>query len=40
VLAPLAEIAPELFIPGRGAVRELLARCADQQIEKLVPQTA
>jgi 2-amino-4-hydroxy-6-hydroxymethyldihydropteridine diphosphokinase len=40
VLAPLAEIAPDLFIPGRGAVRELLARCADQQIEKLVPQTA
>lgn len=37
VLAPLAEIAPDLFIPGRGAVRELLARCADQQIEKLVP---
>lgn len=40
VLAPLAEIAPDLFIPGRGAVRELLARCADQQIEKLVPQIA
>ena len=40
VLAPLAEIAPDLFIPGRGAVRELLAHCADQQIEKLVPQIA
>ncbi|MBI5791330.1 MAG: 2-amino-4-hydroxy-6-hydroxymethyldihydropteridine diphosphokinase [Rhodocyclales bacterium] len=40
VLAPLAEIAPDLFIPGRGLVRELLARCADQQIEKLVSQTA
>jgi 2-amino-4-hydroxy-6-hydroxymethyldihydropteridine diphosphokinase len=39
VLAPLAEIAPDLFIPGRGAVRELLARCADQQIEKLIPHT-
>ncbi|MBK9020462.1 MAG: 2-amino-4-hydroxy-6-hydroxymethyldihydropteridine diphosphokinase [Sulfuritalea sp.] len=39
VLAPLSEIAPDLFIPGRGAVRELLARCADQQIEKLIPQS-
>ncbi len=39
VLAPLAEIAPDLFIPGRGAVCELLARCADQQIEKLIPHT-
>ncbi|MBL8480409.1 MAG: 2-amino-4-hydroxy-6-hydroxymethyldihydropteridine diphosphokinase [Sterolibacteriaceae bacterium] len=39
VLAPLAEIAPELVIPGRGTVHELLARCADQRIEKLVPQT-
>jgi 2-amino-4-hydroxy-6-hydroxymethyldihydropteridine diphosphokinase len=39
VLAPLAEIAPELVIPGRGTVQELLARCADQRIEKLVPQT-
>ncbi|KAF0167024.1 MAG: folK [Rhodocyclaceae bacterium] len=40
VLAPLAEIAPQLIIPGRGAVAELLLRCADQQIEKLVPQAA
>lgn len=35
VLAPLAEIAPQLVIPGRGTVAELLLRCADQQIEKL-----
>jgi 2-amino-4-hydroxy-6-hydroxymethyldihydropteridine diphosphokinase len=35
VLAPLAEIAPQLRIPGRGAVGELLLRCADQKIEKL-----
>lgn len=35
VLAPLAEIAPQLVIPGRGPVADLLLRCADQQIEKL-----
>lgn len=35
VLAPLAEIAPELIIPGRGKVCDLLLGCADQQIEKL-----
>lgn len=35
VLAPLAEIAPELLIPGRGAVRELLAAITDQPIRKL-----
>lgn len=35
VLAPLAEIAPELVVPGRGRVAELLARCADQRIERL-----
>lgn len=40
VLAPLAEIAPRLVIPGRGTVSDLLARCADQQIERLVAQTA
>ena len=40
VLAPLAEIAPRLTIPGRGSVGDLLLRCADQQIEKLLPQTA
>jgi 2-amino-4-hydroxy-6-hydroxymethyldihydropteridine diphosphokinase len=36
VLAPLAELAPGLTIPGHGPVPELLARCADQAIEKLV----
>ena len=35
VLAPLAEIAPDCRIPGRGGVRELLAACADQRIERL-----
>ena len=40
VLAPLAEIAPQLVIPGRGRVADLLLNCADQQIEKLLPQTA
>lgn len=40
VLAPLAEIAPQLIIPGRGGVADLLLRCADQQIEKLLPQAA
>lgn len=40
VLAPLAEIAPRLMVPGRGTVGELLRRCADQRIEKLLPQAA
>jgi 2-amino-4-hydroxy-6-hydroxymethyldihydropteridine diphosphokinase len=35
VLAPLAEIAPELAIPGHGRVADLLARCADQRIAAL-----
>jgi 2-amino-4-hydroxy-6-hydroxymethyldihydropteridine diphosphokinase len=38
VLAPLAEIAPHLTIPGRGAVAALLLGCTGQQIEKLPPQ--
>jgi 2-amino-4-hydroxy-6-hydroxymethyldihydropteridine diphosphokinase len=33
VLAPLAEIAPHLVIPGRGRVADLLLQCADQRIE-------
>lgn len=37
VLAPLAEIAPLLIIPGVGAVSDLLAQCAGQQIERLHP---
>lgn len=40
VLAPLAEIAPWLSIPGRGKVSDLLPRCADQGIEKLLPRAA
>ncbi|GAB2181559.1 2-amino-4-hydroxy-6-hydroxymethyldihydropteridine diphosphokinase [Denitratisoma sp. agr-D3] len=35
VLAPLAEIVPDLTIPGLGPVAELLAHCADQGIEAL-----
>lgn len=35
VLAPLAEIAPGLHIPGLGSVSELLARCTGQRIECL-----
>lgn len=35
VLAPLAEIAPCLVIPGRGPVASLLAACADQRIHPL-----
>jgi 2-amino-4-hydroxy-6-hydroxymethyldihydropteridine diphosphokinase len=40
VLAPLAEIAPDLVIPGKGAVGALLSRCRDQQIDKLVVRAA
>lgn len=35
VLAPLAEVAPGLSIPGKGAVVDLLAQCADQQIQRM-----
>ena len=35
VLAPLAEIAPQLVIPGHGAIAPLLAACADQHVERL-----
>ena len=35
VLAPLAEIAPDLMIPGRGRVTDLLKLCVDQRIERL-----
>lgn len=37
VLAPLAELAPQLSIPQRGPVAQWLARCTDQPIERLVP---
>ncbi len=35
VLAPLAEIAPDIAIPGKGRAVALLAACADQKIEKI-----
>ncbi len=35
VLAPLAEVAPMLGIPGRGPVAKLLAACADQRIHPI-----
>lgn len=34
VLMPLAEIAPQAAIPGRGTARELLAACAGQRVER------
>lgn len=35
VLAPLAEIAPDCVIPGRGRVADLLARVSGQAITRL-----
>ncbi len=35
VLAPLAEIAPNLIVPGHGPIGDLLAACADQRIHAL-----
>ena len=35
VLAPLAEIAPEVVIPGQGAIAELLARCNDPSLKRI-----
>ena len=35
VLVPLAEIAPDTFIPGHGRVADLLAACAGQRIHLL-----
>jgi 2-amino-4-hydroxy-6-hydroxymethyldihydropteridine diphosphokinase len=35
VLAPLAELDPQLVIPGRGHVGMLLAACTGQRVEKL-----
>lgn len=37
VLVPLAEIAPDLIIPGRGAVRDLLAGCIGHGVRLLTP---
>jgi 2-amino-4-hydroxy-6-hydroxymethyldihydropteridine diphosphokinase len=36
VLQPLAEIAPDLDIPGLGPLRDLLARCPPDALERLV----
>ena len=35
VLCPLAEIAPQLEIPGKGKVSDLLASCTGQSVERL-----
>ncbi len=35
VLYPLYELEPDLVIPGHGSVRELLAGCVGQQIQRL-----
>jgi 2-amino-4-hydroxy-6-hydroxymethyldihydropteridine diphosphokinase len=35
VLAPLAEIEPDLVVPGCGPVGALLARCAGQRVQRL-----
>jgi 2-amino-4-hydroxy-6-hydroxymethyldihydropteridine diphosphokinase len=35
VLQPLAELAPQLVVPGLGPVGELLPRVADQRIDRL-----
>lgn len=35
VLAPLAELAPDLVLPGRGPVQALLAAVAAQRIQRL-----
>jgi 2-amino-4-hydroxy-6-hydroxymethyldihydropteridine diphosphokinase len=37
VLLPLAEIAPETVIPGRGVVLDLLAGCASHGAQRLAP---
>jgi 2-amino-4-hydroxy-6-hydroxymethyldihydropteridine diphosphokinase len=35
VLVPLAELSPDCVVPGRGAVKGLLAGVADQRVDKL-----
>jgi 2-amino-4-hydroxy-6-hydroxymethyldihydropteridine diphosphokinase len=35
VLAPLAEIAPDAVVPGKGAAAALLAACKGQEVAKL-----
>lgn len=34
-LAPLVEIEPDAVVPGRGRAADLLARCAEQKIQKI-----
>ena len=36
VLAPLAEIAPRIVIPGQGAIAQLLVRCNDPSLKRVV----
>ena len=35
VLAPLAEIAPDLVIPGQGTIAKLLERCSDPSLKRI-----
>lgn len=35
VLQPLAELAPELLVPGRGRVAALAALCLEQRVERM-----
>ena len=39
VLYPLADMAPELSVPGHGSVKALLARCRDARIRRLEVET-
>ena len=34
-LGPLVEIEPDAVVPGRGRAADLLARCADQKIQRI-----
>ncbi len=38
VLVPLAEIAPELVIPGQGAISKLLEHCNDPSLKRIEDQ--
>jgi 2-amino-4-hydroxy-6-hydroxymethyldihydropteridine diphosphokinase len=40
VLYPLAEIDPDLWVPGRGALRDLLAACRDSGLVRVEPPPA
>ena len=37
VLYPLAELDPDLVIPGHGGVTELLGACCGQRVQRLEP---